>query len=301
MKKILILIVLVSLLYGCQEKEKLTIMVPQGSPAMTILGLDMDQYAVDIVNGPDPLVYAFGSSSHDAIIAPTNLGAKLYQSKDNYKLAAVLVWGNYHVVSTRFESESLFELDNQSIIVFGKNQTSDIIIKHLIASYEIDVDIIYVDSVQTAAAEFIADPTKMVMVAEPSLSKIKTLIPDTQSIDLQKIYAELHDDSSFPQASLFVKQSLDQNVITQIINHLDASIGFVNHQSDAVYALGVAWHILDNIEAFKLSIDGSHLLLKRPDEVKDALDLYLNLIINLNPQLIGGQIPDENFYWSDDV
>lgn len=299
MKKGLIILLIILTLCSCKPKETLSLMVPQGSPAMTVLGLNSENYLIDVVNGPDPLLAAFGSLSHDAIIAPTNLGAKLFQSKDDYQLAAVLVWGNYHIVSTSFQNPSLQGLEGKEIMVFGRNQTSDIIIKHLLDAYNIDANLIYVDSVQLAAAEYLVDPTKIVMVAEPSLSKIKALVPGTKSLDLQEVYSNLHDGSSYPQASLFVKKDLNKTKVSQLIDDLTSSIHWVNEKSDLVCQKGVEFGILDDEIIFKDAIEGSHLMLQIPTEAKTSLTNYLMIILDMNPNLIGGQIPNEGFYWSD--
>lgn len=299
MKKCL-MILIVFMLVSCTPTKKLSIMVPQGSPAMTILGLDQDDYAIDIVNGPDPLVAAFGSGSHNAIIAPTNLGVKLYQSKPDYRLAAVVVFGNYHLVSTTFNQSDLNEIEGKTIIVFGQNQTSDIIIKHLIEQKNITVSINYVDSVQLASAEYLSDPTQIVMVAEPSLSKLKVLVPETKSIDLQEVYAQLHEDLSYPQASLFVQSTLSSHDVNQLIDDLKNSIEQVNDGIESVIMRGIELGISDDVDILENAILGSHLDLLTPDLSMTSIETYLNVILDLNPMLIGGKIPDSSIYWSDE-
>jgi len=299
MKKWLIILCMLFLLVGCKPSEKLSIMVPQGSPAMTILGLDEDDYAIDIVNGPDPLVAAFGSMSHDAIIAPTNLGAKLYQSKEDYVLAGTVVWGNYHIISTNFESNSLSQLTDQTIIVFGQNQTSDIIIKHLLAQYHVNATITYVDSVQTAVSEYMLDHTKIVMVAEPSLSKVKALVPETTSIDLQTLYADLHDGASYPQASIFVKKDLSEQRVKHLMDDLRSSINSVNDKSHDLLTKGITLGILDDILILEDAIEGSHLMFQTAQEAKSSIEDYFSVILKLNSKLIGDALPNDSFYWSD--
>ena len=300
MKKLL-MILIVLVLSSCSPQNKVTLMAPQGSPLMTVLGLDQDDYEIDVVSGADPLVAAFGSNSHDAILAPTNLGVKLYASKTDYKLAALVVFGNYHLVSTSFTEGKMTELQDKSIVVFGQNQTSDIIIKHLISELDLDVTIEYVDSVQLATSTYIFDSSKIVMVAEPSLSKIKSLVPETKSIDLQDEYAKVHEGLSYPQASLFVKSSLDSKIVERLIKNLKQSIDDLNDENDVLIRRGVELGITDSKEILKNAIKGSHLNLIEPKESRTSLDEYLDVILSLNPMLIGGKLPDESIYWSDQM
>ncbi len=78
---IVIALILMSLLSSCKSEQITMVVPPAGSPQLAQLYMqDSDDYDVTIVEGADPLVAAFGSSSYDVIIAPTNLGAKLYDS-----------------------------------------------------------------------------------------------------------------------------------------------------------------------------------------------------------------------------
>ena len=159
MRKILVFLLAILLtlgLVGCNSSsEPLTIMAPNGAPALSQLFLqdDSENYSVDIVNGADPLVAAFGSGSHDFIFAPTNLGAKLYTSGIEYKFIAAITFGNYFLVSME-DNFTIESLEGKEIVVFGQNSTSDIIIKYILAENNITADIEYVDAVATANAEF---------------------------------------------------------------------------------------------------------------------------------------------------
>lgn len=296
-----LLLLLICFLFSCQTAQKVTVMVPQGSPQLAVLGLDDDRYDVEVVLGADPLVAAFGSISHDAIIAPTNLGAKLYQAKPSYVLAATLVWGNYHLISTGYSSFSINALHQQNILVFGQNQTSDIIINHLLDIYDIDATITYVDSVTQAASLYLMDPTQIVLVAEPSLSILKKQVPATQSIDCQDLYEHYHGTSSYPQASLFVKASLPKQSILSLLSDIEASITWVNGRSEEVLDVGLKTGISNDKRILSDAILGSHLRFIHAVDAQEACDLYLSLILSFNPPLIGGSLPDVGFYWSDDV
>jgi NitT/TauT family transport system substrate-binding protein len=274
-------------------------MLPQGSPEMTVLGLSDKDYRLDMILGPDSLVAAFGSQSHDVIIAPTNLGAKLFQSKETYQLAAVLVWGNYHLVSTSFQSLELSEVQGKDILVFGQNQTSDIIIKHLLNAFSIDANVTYVDSVANAAALYLNDPTKVVMVAEPSLSRLKSLVPETKSIDLQTLYQSLYGSNAYPQAGLFIKQGLSTVKVNQLLEDIASSITSVNAKEEKLLERGVAWGLAPDKDIFSSAIDGSHLFFAKPEDVMDDIHTYFSIILDMNPGLIGGSLPNDRFYWSD--
>jgi len=101
MKKSLSILIFLLVLSGCKPSESISMIVPYGTPELSQLYMeDSKDYQVDIVQGADPLISAFGSVSHDVIFAPTHLGAKMYHSIGSYRLAASIIWGNYYLVST---------------------------------------------------------------------------------------------------------------------------------------------------------------------------------------------------------
>jgi NitT/TauT family transport system substrate-binding protein len=256
-----------------------------------------DAYAVDLVNGADALVAAFGAESHDVIFAPTNLGAKLIASGIDYVFAATVVWGNYYFVSTEKTDFSLASLVGKTITVFGQNQTSDIIVRYLLEANNIEATIEYVDAVATAAALFENDPTKIVLVAEPTLSVLVSRISGLQIIDLQTEYEIATGTDSFPQAGVFVKAELTHETVDAFLEDLANSVALVN--ADPVNA-GLTAEVLGygfEAEILALAVPTSHLAFITALASKEALEAYFNLILAMNPALIGGALPSDAFYY----
>jgi len=296
MKKILILL-LVIMLVGCSSKEKITIMVPYGSPQMSQLYLQDNNknYESNVVIGADPLVAAFGSSSHDVIFAPINLGAKMFQSKEDYFLLGVVTWGNYYLVSN-VEISEFSELDGKNIIVFGRNQVSDILMLYLESAYQIDITITYVDSLSTATAHSIANPTDIVMVAEPSFSLLKQRNSSIYSIDLQAAYRSVSSSEYFPQAGVFVHRRVSNMDRQQIILDLIKSIENLNSQESVSIDLAIRLGIELERDVLSSAFKSSNIEFKSGTDSKDAIVSFFNLILAMNPQLIGGKLPSEQFY-----
>lgn len=296
MKKIWIILLIV-FLSGCSSTEKIKMMVPYGSPQLSQLYLQDNQnlYDVDIVIGADPLVAAFGSNSHDVIFAPINLGAKMFNSKEDYVLLGVVTWGNYYLVSAT-EILDFNSLNQKNIIVFGRNQVSDILIQYLIREYQIEVEITYVDSLSTATAHAIVHPNDIVMVAEPSFSLLKKDNSSLYSIDLQEAFQEVSVDDSFPQAGVFVHQRVKAETRLSIQEDLIESINQMNQNADETAELAVRLGIDLEKDVLLRSFISSNIQFKSATESKSAIISFFNLILEINPGLIGNKLPNETFY-----
>lgn len=282
---------------ACEKPEGLTVMVPSGSPALAQIFVQTEgRHAVSVVNGADPLVAAFGSGSHDVVFAPTNLGAKMIAAGADYRFAAAVVWGNYYLVTTGKASFTLVGLDGASILAFGQNQTSDIVLRHLLSENDIDATLTYVDSVASAASLFAADPTLVVLTAEPSLSALRASVEGLQVIDLQDEYAALHGEASYPQAGVFVKNGIDADRVESYLSDLAASVASVNADPATAAAAGAELGFGFTEAVMAGAIPGSHLSFVSAADARVALETYFAVILAMNPALIGGSLPGEAFY-----
>jgi NitT/TauT family transport system substrate-binding protein len=300
MKKLYIMIFILFILVGCKKTEEITMIVPFGSPQLAQLYMqESKDYNVDIVQGADPLVAAFGSGSHDVIFAPTNLGAKLYQSRQTYQLLATIVWGNYYFVTQKQDITNIQDLDGEEIVVFGQNQTSDIIIKYLIDFYDITCQITYVDSVATASSLFIVDTNQIVLVAEPSYANLKHLFPSLKTIDIQAYYQAATSNASMPQASVFVKSTLTDIQIEKIQNDLHESIEKTKQNPMEAAQLAVSLGVNIDVNILQNSISSGYLEYVSAQDAMSDIMIYFEMIMDHNSQLIGSQLPDASFYRGD--
>ncbi len=300
MKKILtiIMIMIVSIsITACNNSEPLTVMAPNGAPALAQLFVqdDEENYTVDIVNGVDPLVAAFGSGSHDFIFAPTNLGAKLYNSGIEYKFIAAITFGNYYLVSME-DNFTLESLEGKEIVVFGQNATSDIVLKYILEENEISATLTYVDSVATANAAFIADNTKIIMSAEPLLSVLAINVSGFNTIDLQTEYQEITGESSYPQAGVFAKTSLSSRQIRNFLNDLEDSVEKVNTDLDSTVAKAAELEYTFPEAVIRSAIPNSNIDFIAASDVRNDLESYFSIILTMNGALIGDKLPDDDFY-----
>lgn len=301
MKKIisgLFIAVLLAWLPACvKTRDAITMMVPFGSPQLTQLYMqDEALYDVDIMQGADPLIAAFASGSHDVIIAPINLGAKMVQSGASYVLLAVVTWGNLYLASIDHPLENMDDLEGQVIVAFGQNQPPDIVLLHLLAASSVEAHLTYVDSVANAAAHLVATPGAIVLVAEPSLSALMTQFPQLHLLDLQAVYEDVEGTSSYPQAAVFVKSDIAKQTKMRIASDLEQSINLVNADPEAAATLAISLGV-DMTRAMLISaIPRSHLRHVPADEARLAVLHFLTIINTRQPAIFDGWLPDDSFF-----
>ncbi len=316
MKKLLLLIFLFLFtvsFFGCtQSSTKLvstnttttensydfSVMVPAGAPALAqVFMQDDSHYNVDVVNGPDPLVAAFTSGSYDFIFAPTNLGAKLYNMGIEYKFLAAITFGNYYLVSNQTSDFTIQSLEGKEITLFGQNATSDIILQYILNENDVHATLNYVDSVTSANSIYIADDTKIIMTAEPSLSILEDSVPGFKIIDLQEEYAKITGEGSYPQAGVFGKVSLTDDQINQFLDDLESSVIKVKEYPNQAIEKAIEFNYGFSETVLLSAIPNCHFDYINALNVRVDLETYFNIILNMNSALIGGTLPDDDFYY----
>ncbi len=282
-------------LFGCKSQDELHVIVPQGSPSYATLYLrDEDDYDIDVVLGPDPLVAAFGSHTYDVIIAPTNLGAKLYQSSKDYVCAASIVWGNYYLIS--HQDISIDHLGDKTIYAFGQNQTPDILLQYILSNQFQQSQLEYVSSTTEIITQFLLSPDDVYLIAEPALSQLSDQYSSIiHTIDVQALYTQYSGQQAYPQASVFVKATFDQDTINRIKTDIQLSIDKI-HDFDVIEQTSQLLETTLSIESLQQSITHSYLNFVSGIDAKPAIEAYFNIIMQQNPQLIGQTLPEDSFY-----
>lgn len=294
-KKIHILIVVLIFilgLVGCTyHDDHINIIVPMGSAEYATVYLD--DYDIDVVNGVDPLVAAFGSSQYDIIIAPTNLGAKFYHASKDYQLVASIVWGNYYLISR--QSFSISDLDQQVIHTFGQNQTPDIILTYVLSVNSVNATFEYASSSLEVSTQFIQHPDEIYFIAEPALSTLMGTHEPIFIMDIQMAYQTLTGSHSYPQASVFAKSNLSQESLMTFKDDISDTINMINDINHISQTKVKLQSDLDETLLYD-AIIRSHLQFIDAYDAKPFITAYFELILNQNAALIGDMLPDISFY-----
>ena len=305
-KFIYIFVILLSMLLmvGCidDSSKKVSVIVPTGTPSLGIANVLNDKTLVDanIVSGSDPLIAAFTNASYDVVVAPVNLGAKLYNSNENfsYILYKTIVWGNYYLVSNE-EIETLENLEGKTVLVFGMNSTPDVVLRTLISAKNINVNLEYVDDVTTANSYLLSGKADIIVSAEPSLTKISAN-KNFYILDLQKQWQQLTGRYSLPQAGIFIKKNIkDEKYLKSVLDKMIESVQMASTKPNVLVANAI--NVDENLakigeETLQKAIGNCNLRVEETD--KEAIEFYFSQVIKLGiGATVGGKLPDEGFYY----
>lgn len=257
-------------------QETISVLVPQGAPALATLSLsDKENVTVDTVSGSDPLSAELIKSdgNYDVIIAPINLGAKLIEKEATpYRLAAIITWGNLYVVGDADYK------NGDSFAAFGENAVPG----KILSTYANVDNVTYFSSVQDVQAQLLSGKVKAGLLAEPAatatIAKAKEKgINLSVLIDLQE--KETADQQKgYPQAAIFVKdKDKTASVMQDIENFLNE--GCKDEQKVSVYIekIGTDKLGIPNAKIVLASWQRQNLKFVKADAATNDIAEFLNL------------------------
>lgn len=309
MKKILFyfsMVLFIFIISSCDKGESQTvkIMVPGGAPTLGFVKMKYDSEKIlnynieyDLTSGPDLLSSAITSKSHQIVVAPSNMGAKLYSINKTYIYAGTLTFGNLYLVSTG--ELTIDNLSGKSICAFGKNSTPDIILRKILEDQ--DVNISYSNSGIDVSLLVAAGTCEIALLAEPELSELKADVNIKTIIDLQEEYEKISENLSYPQAGIFINKAFaEENMefVEAFLTEVEASVNFLNNEKEKVsdYYQKLKLKPLRTKAVLINSIPGSNVGFLSSSESKELIEQYFGIIMEFNPNLIGNTLPDDDFY-----
>ncbi len=315
MRNVFIILTLLVVLVSCKqnkEEEKIKIATLKGPSAMgmvkmidSINQLSNATIEITIFNEPIQVRKLMLENEVDLAVLPTTMGAILYNKEVPYQLAAVPVWGTLYLFGQDTTIKLWDDLRGKRIYLMAKGMTPDVLFKHLLIQNGIDPeqDVILDYSFPThidLANAVAAGQAKLGVISEPLVSVVIQKNRAVSPIfDLNTEWQKVHNDIPIAQTALLVNSNFAKRYpkeLNQILNSYQYSSHWVNKNKTEAAKLIVQYDILPDKEVAMQSIPRSHLNFKEAKYIKNQINAYLHIFYELNPDIIGGKIPDDNFY-----
>ncbi|MDX9695580.1 MAG: MqnA/MqnD/SBP family protein [Bacteroidales bacterium] len=315
MRRLLLLTyILLITLVGCNNKpsnNKITIATLKGPSAMGMIKMidslsntENSTIEISIYNEPVQIRKLMLENTVDFAILPTTMGAILYNKAITYQLAAIPVWGTLYLFGTDSTIRTWSNLKGKRIHLMGKGMTPDVLFKYLMLKNGIDPDKdveldysfpTHIDLANAVAAE----KADLAVISEPMVSIVMQKNINVHALfDLNTEWQKVHSETPIAQTAFLVKSSFakeNTEKLIEILEHYKYSTDWVNNNTDSAAALIVKHQILPTIEVAKQSIPRSNLHVEIASKIKPEIYNYLEIFYSLNPAIIGGKIPDDEF------
>lgn len=268
--------------------------------------LDDENYEFSIVASPDEIVPMIVQGQVDIAAVPSNLASVLYQKTDkNISVLAVNTLGVLYLVENGDSIQSVEDLKGKTIYASGKGATPEYALTSVLEANgldpEKDVTIEYKSEHAEVVAALAEDQTAVGLLPQPfvttALMKNENL---RVALDLNDLWeSSVTDGSKLVTGVLVARNDYLKEHEADVDAFMDAyknSVEFVNSDTEAAAEI-IGNHDIISAEVAVKAIPQCSIVFMEGDEMQTILSGYLNTLNEQNPEIIGGQLPDEDFYY----
>ena len=259
---------------------------------------------VEIFSEPLQVRKLMLTDSVDMAVLPTTMAALLYNKGIDYRVAAVPMWGTLYLCGTDTTIHSIPDLRGRKVYLMAKGMTPDVLFRHLLLSNglepykDVDLDYRFPTHIDLANATM-AGRAEMSVISEPYLSQALNENPSLHILmDLNVEWAKV-ENVPVAETALVVRAAFageHPGAVEAFVEAYRRSAERVNADPAAAAALAVRYGINPDTLAVISSIPRSNMRVVPAADVRNAIIDYLRVFYEMEPEIIGGKMPDENFF-----
>ena len=322
MKKLLSLLLVFLLLFSATalaDSSPVPVKVGalKGPTAMGLVKLMADNrdesgsYEFSLMGAVDEITPLLLKGELDICALPANLASVLYNnSQGQIQVLAINTLGEIYIVEAGETLQTPQDLKGKTIFASGKGATPEYALNLVLAINGIDpqkeVTIEWKSEHAECVAALTTTDNAIAMLPQPFVTTAQMKNPHIRvALDLNSLWEE-----STPQeeaASALItgvvvarKAFIDQNPekVQAFLQGYQASVTYVNQNTaDAAQLIG-EFDIIPAQVAEK-ALPYCNIVFIQGSEMQQKLQGYLSVLFAQNPKAVGGQLPDEAFYFLD--
>ncbi|AFS77437.1 sulfonate/nitrate ABC transport system, substrate-binding protein [Gottschalkia acidurici 9a] len=296
------------------EKINIKVVSPEGAPTLSMIKMFKEKPVIgenveidyENIKSPDVLSSKLMANEADIAIVPTNLAATIYNKGLPYRLVASNVWGSLYLSSVE-DIKTFDDLKGKEIYTMGRGLTPDIVFRYLLEQNGIDpekdVSLKYLTGGTELASSLIAGESKTSLIPEPVLSKVLMKKKDIKVVlDIQEEWSKATKmENGYPQASLIIKSDIIENhpeVVEAFLKEFKSSINWANENPTQAGNYSEELETELNAKVVESGIERTNIKYVDALNAKESIKAYFNILMDYSPDLLGGKLPDEEFYYT---
>ncbi len=234
------------------------------------------------------------------------MAAIAYSKSPEYKLAGTISWGASYVISSD-DMTDISELRGKEITSFEEGQVSDVVFFRYVLEQngidpDVDVSITYIDRNDDLATQLIKSKSSIAVVSEPVLNTVLNRRKSMQIVfDIPNEWAAVTGSLyGYPQTSVVISNDLIENhpaVVGGIMRGLDKSAEWINEETEAAAEYSNSLNLDIRKRVIVNSVERANIQFVPAFESRADIEAYLKILMKSSKKLIGGEIPDEEFYF----
>lgn len=303
---------------GQADPVDVSVMALKGPTAMGMVKFmdDVDagdvtdnNYEFSIAASADEVTPALTKGEVDIAALPANMASILYNNTDgNVQVLAVNTLGVLYICETGDTVNSVADLKGKTIYASGKGATPEYSLNYILEKNGLeigrDVQVEWKSEHSECVAALANDENGIALLPQPFVTTAQTKNPNIRvALDLTEEWDKLQEGEE-AQGTMITgvivanKEFVENNpdAVEAFLSHYEESVNYVNENTDAAAELVGNYDIVP-AQVAKKALPECNIVYIAGSEMKDKLSGYLSVLMDQNPKAIGGQLPEDDFYY----
>lgn len=273
--------------------------------------IDTENYNFDIAPSVDEVTPALSQGKADIAAVPANMASVLYnKTGGEVKVLAINTLGVLYIVENGSTIRSAADLKGKTIYASGKGATPEYALDHILENNEIDpaadVTIEWKSEHSECVAALAQDTAGIAMLPQPFVTTAVEKNPNLKvALDLteewDKVQTEEEEQSALLTGVLVVRSEFareNPEAVADFMDRYARSVDYVNENTKEAAKLVGQYEIVTADVAEK-ALPECNITFIDGDEMKEKLSGYLSILLEQNPESVGGKLPDDDFWYSE--
>ena len=281
---------------SAQDSRAVTVSSPNGAPGLALALLAEQTPGQYTYVAAETIAAEFINNRVDFIVAPVNVGAKLYKmKKSTYRLAAVVTWGNLYFASQR-KNFTLADISGADITLFGENTITASVARFVLAQNKITARSIgYLAGAANTQSLLLSDTKAIVLTAEPALTAAALKNRNITAHALNDLFKTATGFDGFAQAGLFVRAKTLQErpqAVRDYLKRAEEACALCTNDVARAAKAAVALELLSNATVAERAIPNCAIRYVGAREAQSQVEATARIDL----AQFGGAVPADDFY-----
>ena len=263
-------------------------------------------YDFTLAGSADEVTPALIKGELDMACVPANLAAVLYnKTGGDIEVLAVNTLGVLYIVENGESVQSIADLKGQTIVAAGKGSTPEYALRYLLSENGVDPDndvtIDWKSEHSECVAALASGQAAIALLPQPFVTVAQSKIEGLRmALDLTAEWDALDNGSMLITGVVVARRGFVEAhpaAVSTFLSYYAASVDWVNANTADAAALIGEYGIVDAAVAEK-ALPYCNIVCLTGAKLLEALPGYLEVLYHADPAAVGGEMPDNSFYFA---
>lgn len=268
------------------------------------LGNTSNKYVFTVETDPSVVMAGLINGTIDIAALPTNAAANLYnKTNGGVQIIAINTLGVLYLLTNGINVSSISDLEGKTVYCPAQNPAfiTKYIIKENNLENKVTVDSTTYATADALRAAVIAGEVELAILPEPMVTIVKSNNANVQvALDLTEEWNKVSDGKQLVQGCVVVRKEFADNYpgsVKEFLKEYEASIEFVNEDPEAAASYIKEFGIFANDKVAKNAIPKCNIAYLDGEDMKEAMEAFIEAMNSVAPASIGNAIPGDDFYY----